>query len=99
VAKLERELDEANKAHTEIQGNLNEANTTIGQLRKDLYAAQGQLKEKEAKAQELTTELRKPRRTSTHNLLLRKKRLKSSSRLSPTRQRINSRKAKSGLSI
>jgi len=49
VANLETEVDEANKARTEIQGHLNEANSTIEQLRKK------QLKENQTHAQELMT--------------------------------------------
>ena len=48
VAKLETEVDEANKARTDIQGKLDEANSTIEQLRKDLATSQSQLKEKDA---------------------------------------------------
>ena len=48
AAKLETEVDEANKARTDIQGKLDEANSTIEQLRKDLATSQSQLKEKDA---------------------------------------------------
>ena len=48
VGGLKTEVDEANKARTDIQGKLDEANSTIEQLRKDLATSQSQLKEKDA---------------------------------------------------
>jgi len=57
IANLKTELDEANTARTQFQGSLDEATISIEQLRKELDAAQSQLKEKEAHEQELTTEL------------------------------------------
>jgi septal ring factor EnvC (AmiA/AmiB activator) len=62
VAKLKTELDAVNKAHTQLQGHLDEANSDNDHLRKELDASQSQLKEKEAQAQQLTTELERARR-------------------------------------
>ena len=62
VAKLETEVDEANKARTEIQGHLNDANSTIEQLRKK------QLKENQTHAQELMSELEKDRKQADDQL-------------------------------
>jgi len=62
VANLKTELDAADKKRTELQGNLDEANSDNEVLRNELGAAQSQLKEKEAQAQELTTELEKTKK-------------------------------------
>src|SRR5690242_6322981 len=62
VANLEMELDEAKKSRSQIQDSLNKANSTIEQLRKDVDAAQSQLKEKDAHTQELTNELEKTKK-------------------------------------
>src|SRR6185295_1909794 len=73
VANLKTELDAADKKRTELQGNLDEANSDNEVLRNELGAAQSQLKEKEAQAQELTTELEKTKKETYAQLAAAKK--------------------------
>jgi chromosome segregation ATPase len=62
LAQSKQALDTATKSRTEMEGNLKVANSTIDQLHKDVDAAQGQLKEKEAQAQEIAAELEKTKK-------------------------------------
>ena len=68
IGNLKMELDAENKARTQLEGHLNEANSDNDHRRQELDTAQSESKEKDARAQELTDELEKARKEAERQL-------------------------------